>query len=218
LTFWPVLVIPFVMMTETSDTLTERILALAPERSRGVLVAAYETFLQFGVRRASMQDIADHAGISRAALYLHYRNKTDIFRALMAHYFTASTALVAEALEGGGDVTDALRRAFAAQTGEAAAVMMASPHAEELLSLKQSVARDIIAEGTLALARVYGAWMQRGVAEGRIAAAGAGPDPDATARAMLAALDGLKHAGLTPEDHTAARDRLADLFGRALAP
>ena len=203
---------------ETPDTLTARLLALAPERSRGVLVAGYETFLQFGVRRASMQDIAEKAGISRAALYLHYRNKTDIFRALMAHYFVASTGLVAEALEEGGSVTEAIARAFAAQTGEAAAVMMASPHAEELLSLKQSVARDIIVDGTRDLVRVYGAWMRKGVAEGRISAEGAGRDPEETARAMLAALDGLKNAGLPPEGHAAARDRLAALFGRALTP
>lgn len=206
------------MDEDTAHSLTARILSLAPERSRGVLVAAYETFLQFGVRRASMQDIADQAGISRAALYLHYRNKTDIFRALMAHYFDAAAALVDEALAQGGTPAEALRRAFAAQTGEAAAVMMASPHAEELLSLKQSVARDIIADGQLGLAEVYARWLSRGVGAGRISAAGAGPDPDATARAMLAALDGLKHAGLSPEDHETARDRLADLFGRALAP
>jgi AcrR family transcriptional regulator len=213
-----IFVISSFMTVEPSQSLTERLLTLAPERSRGVLVAAYETFLQFGVRRASMQDIAKQAGISRAALYLHYRNKTDIFRALMAHYFTASTGLVAEALEEGGSATEALRRAFAVQTGEAAAVMMASPHAEELLSLKQSVARDIIAEGTQSLARVYGAWLRKGVAEGWISTVGAGTDPEATAQAMLAALDGLKHAGLPPAGHVAARDRLAELFGRALTP
>jgi len=203
---------------DSLDTLTARLLALAPERSRGVLAAAYETFLQFGVRRASMQDIADQAGISRAALYLHYRNKTDIFRALMAHYFTAAAALVEEALARGGPPAEALRAAFAAQTGAAATAMMLSPHAEELLSLKQSVARDIIAERTQHLVRVYGHWLAQGVAAGRLSADGAGPDPEATARAMLAALDGLKHAGLPTGEYARQRDRLADLFGRALAP
>ncbi|MBF9059914.1 TetR family transcriptional regulator [Rhodobacterales bacterium HKCCSP123] len=197
-------------------TLTERTLALAPERSRGVLVAAYETFLQFGVRRASMQDIADRAGISRAALYLHYRNKTDIFRALMAHYHEAAASLVAEVLADEDTPATALRAAFAAQTGDAAVEMMASPHAEELLSLKQSAARDVIAAGHDRLADVYATWMQAGVAAGRMSTGGAGPDPHVTAQAMLAALDGLKPLGIDREGYAAARDRLADLFGRAL--
>ena len=207
-------------MDGTTDTqaLNARILALAPERSRGVLLAGYETFLHFGVRRASMQDIADRAGISRAALYLHYRNKTDIFRALMAHYYAAAAELVAEALSRGGQPTDALRAAFAAQTGDAAVQMMASPHADELLSLKQSAARDIIAEGHDRLADAYAAWMQAGVAAGRIAVTGAGPDPHVTAHAMLAALDGLKAMGADRDAYVAARDRLAVLFGRALTP
>ncbi len=205
-------------MDHETQSLTERILALAPERSRGVLVAGYETFLQFGVRRASMQDIADRAGISRAALYLHYRSKTDIFRALMAHYFAAASDLAAEALARGGTPSEALRAAFAAQTGDAATELIVSPHAEEFLSLKQSVARDIIAEGAARLARVYGAWLARGLADGTIAEDGAGPDPEAAAWVMLTALDGLKTAGLTPEAHGQARDRLALLFGRALTP
>lgn len=204
--------------TPLPRTLTERILALAPDRSRGVLVAAYATFLQFGVRRASMQDIADAAGISRAALYLHYRNKSEIFRALMAHYHEAAVSLVAEVLAEEQSPTDALRAAFAAQTGDAAVEMMASPHADELLSLKQSAARDVIAAGHDRLADVYATWMQAGVAAGRISMTGAGPAPHVTAQAMLAALDGLKPLGVDREGYAAARDRLAVLFGRALTP
>lgn len=206
------------MEATPGTTLTDRILARAPERSRGVLAAAYGTFLRFGVRRAAMQDIADQAGLSRAALYMHFRNKNDIFRALMAHYYAAAAELVAEALERADTPTEALRAAFAAQTGDAATEMMASPHAEELLSLKQSAARDVIAEGGARLTAVYADWMQAGVAAGRISMTGAGPDPHVTARAMLAALDGLKPLGAERAGYHAARDRLAVLFGRALTP
>jgi AcrR family transcriptional regulator len=102
-----------------------------------VMEAAYAVFLQYGVRRASMQDIADRAGMSRAALYLHYKNKADIFEALMGAYFDAAAEAVDEALAAHDDPSDALIAAFAAQVGDAAEGMMQSPHAEELLSAKQ---------------------------------------------------------------------------------
>ncbi|MGP1358553.1 TetR/AcrR family transcriptional regulator [Roseicyclus sp.] len=199
--------------------LTGRIRArVADPRAWAVLEAGYGAFLQFGLRRTSMQDIADRAGMSRAALYLHYRNKEDIFHALMEAYFAAAADAVAEALARQGDPVEALTAAFEAQMGDAAEMMHRSPHADELLSAKHGIARDLMADGYARLARVYGDWLVAGLAAGRIAPEAVGPDPQAAARAMLAALDGLKQAGLDWEDYLEARDRLARMFGRALRP
>ena len=47
-----------------------------------ILGAAFTLFGRYGFKRASMEDIASEASLSRAALYLQFRNKEDIFRDL----------------------------------------------------------------------------------------------------------------------------------------
>ncbi len=44
--------------------------------------AALRAFSLYGYQRMSMEDIAQGAGLSRAALYLRFRNKKDIFATL----------------------------------------------------------------------------------------------------------------------------------------
>ena len=50
-------------------------------RRERVLAVALEVFGRYGFRRASMDEIARSAGISRQGLYLHFANKEALFRA-----------------------------------------------------------------------------------------------------------------------------------------
>jgi AcrR family transcriptional regulator len=45
-----------------------------------ILDAGLIQFAQFGLRKTSMQDIAEQAGISRASVYSYFKNKDEIFR------------------------------------------------------------------------------------------------------------------------------------------
>ena len=49
-------------------------------RERKILDAATQVFLRYGVKRASMGDIASEAGVARQTLYNSYSNKDDILR------------------------------------------------------------------------------------------------------------------------------------------
>jgi len=205
------------MHSATPPSLTDRILARLPDdKARQIMAAAFESFLHYGVKRTAMQDIADRAGMSRAALYLHYRNKDDIFRALMEAYYAAAAEAVAETLAAHDDPVAALRAAFAAQSGDAAERMMDSPHAEELFSAKMAGAGDVTRAGEANLAKAYATWLQDGVAAGQLSATSVGPDATLTAAAMLASVLGLKQAGLGAAGYVAARDRLAVMFGTSL--
>lgn len=44
--------------------------------------AAREMFLQKGVSRTSLEQIAAHAGVTRGAVYWHFQNKADLFYAM----------------------------------------------------------------------------------------------------------------------------------------
>ena len=50
------------------------------EREKNILEAALRVFNRHGVKRTSMGDIADEAGISRQTLYKAFRSKDDVLR------------------------------------------------------------------------------------------------------------------------------------------
>jgi TetR/AcrR family transcriptional regulator, regulator of autoinduction and epiphytic fitness len=54
-------------------------------RRERVLTAALEVFGRYGFRKASMDEIARSADISRQGLYLHFANKDALFRAAVRH-------------------------------------------------------------------------------------------------------------------------------------
>lgn len=70
------------------------------------MMAAFETFRAYGFRRTSMEDIAKAAGMSRAALYLHFRNKEDIQRSMTVAYYDSVASKVEEAFSQEGSVAD----------------------------------------------------------------------------------------------------------------
>ncbi|MBI3897365.1 MAG: TetR family transcriptional regulator [Gammaproteobacteria bacterium] len=49
----------------------------------GILDTAEQVFLKKGVSRTSLNDIADAAGVTRGAIYWHFKNKADLFDAMM---------------------------------------------------------------------------------------------------------------------------------------
>ncbi|MEO1613491.1 MAG: helix-turn-helix domain-containing protein, partial [Pseudomonadota bacterium] len=51
------------------------------DRRARILESAVGVFGRYGFKRCSMEDIAEAAGMSRPALYQHFKNKTEIFRA-----------------------------------------------------------------------------------------------------------------------------------------
>jgi AcrR family transcriptional regulator len=51
-----------------------------------IIDAARSVFIRHGYRRVTMGDIADAAGISRAALYLAFSKKEDLFRAVIQQH------------------------------------------------------------------------------------------------------------------------------------
>jgi len=53
----------------------------ALQRRNEILAAALDCFLKFGFQKTSLEDIAKAARISRPLIYVHFKNKEDIFEA-----------------------------------------------------------------------------------------------------------------------------------------
>lgn len=52
-------------------------------RIEQVADAALRLFARYGYKRTSMDDIAKEAGLAKATLYLHFKGKDDVFRAML---------------------------------------------------------------------------------------------------------------------------------------
>lgn len=48
-----------------------------------ILDAAVQVFLERGFQRSAMQDVAERAGVTRGAVYWHFRNQLDLLEALL---------------------------------------------------------------------------------------------------------------------------------------
>lgn len=198
------------VQTETDHTQDPRRMA--------ILKAAFEAFSSYGFRRTSMEDIARAAGMSRAALYLHYRNKEDIFRSLTQFYYDDAVAQVQGVLARELPCDAALAQAFTAQAGQIFDALLASPHGDELLDTKYAHGADIAQAGEARLVAVYGAWLQEQAKAGHVTLTTANGDATALAATMMAALHGLKAPRPTPEAYREATALLARIFARALTP
>ncbi|SPF80591.1 HTH-type transcriptional regulator MtrR [Pseudoprimorskyibacter insulae] len=160
-----------------------------------------------------MADIAQAAGMSRPALYLHFKNKEDIFRSLVSEYYADSEIALDAALASAGPVENVLKSAFAAMHGPTIQPLLESPHGAELLDTTATLHGDIARDGDAALTLRLTQWLAE--AEGRHEIALSLPAAE-TAKVIMAALKGVKEPPFA--QYVANRDRLATLFAKALRP
>jgi TetR/AcrR family transcriptional regulator len=81
----------------------------------GILATAVELFAERGYRSTSITDVADAAGVSRAAIQYHFRRKEDLFSECAWTVFGHSSAHVADAIvRSGPSLNERLAAAFAA--------------------------------------------------------------------------------------------------------
>lgn len=69
------------------------------EMQRRIVDAAYESFWRLGYRRASVDSIAERAGVTKRTVYAYFRSKDDLLAAVLQRY----AELAAERLRHIGD-------------------------------------------------------------------------------------------------------------------
>jgi len=184
---------------------------VAPDRLDEILNAAFYAFAQYGYRRTSMDDIARGAGLSRTALYQHFRNKEDLFRRLTLRFFDSACLDLQQALaEPGQSAADAILAGLIAKDGKFMQVVLGTPHGSELMDAGTAISADIVAAGEARMQALFADWMaQNGVAQDL-------GTPATIAAALMLALKGLKTGAASLADYRAGQHQLARVFGRAL--
>ena len=112
-----------------------------------ILDAAMGVFRHHGFRRSSIEQAAEAAGLTRQALYHHFKSKEALFRAVIERvYETALAAQIAAAgaaEKAGGSLADILTAEVTARLKHMLASFEGSPHIEELFSEHLLQSRDL---------------------------------------------------------------------------
>lgn len=177
-----------------------------------ILDAAFHAFATYGFRRTTMDDIARGVGLSRSALYLHYRNKEDLFRKLAERYFTDALAAMEAALMAPGQTPEqALIAAFTAKDGKFMDVVLGTPHGAELMDAGMTLTCDLFQQAEALKIGLLSRWLTAlPMAEGIGSA-------EAVARTIMVSAMGLKFPGQTLDGYRQGQRQLARLFARAVA-
>lgn len=199
-----------------SAILEQRVQAsVDPKRAR-ILDGAMKVFLAYGFTRTTMDDIARASEVSRPALYLLFRNKTDIYRALAADFVDEALAHARAALAEEGALVQRLERAIECAMQRLLEVED-SPHGAEIMDMKNSLAGDIVAAGRAGM----GVLVEEAIAaEARRAGVGLaerGLSARMLSDLLLDAIDGMKMRALPREEQQAATLSYIALIGRLLA-
>jgi AcrR family transcriptional regulator len=112
-----------------------------------ILDAAMLVFRRHGFRRSSIEQTAEAAGLTRQALYHHFKSKEALFRAVIERVhenaLAAEIAAVGAQEKAGLGLADILVAGLIARLKQFIASFEGSPHVEELFSEHLLQARDL---------------------------------------------------------------------------
>jgi AcrR family transcriptional regulator len=162
-----------------------------------VLAAALRCFARDGYRRTALDRVAAEAGISRAALYLHFANKEALFRALVGDLHAQTLAAAARAARHPGDLAARLTAVLAAKSGRFFDLLRSSEHAEEFLDENHRLCGDLSGRAAAVHARLIARILAAAATAGDISLSGAGLSAPQAAELLLATADGIKARGRT---------------------
>lgn len=114
-----------------------------------------KVFLAYGFSRATMDDIAQSAEMSRPALYLVFKNKADIYRALAAGLVDESFDKARLALHAKGTLGERMIAAIDACMISIFSEIAASPHGADILDAKSNLAGDLLLSWKRDLAGIF---------------------------------------------------------------
>ncbi|MDG4860882.1 TetR/AcrR family transcriptional regulator [Streptomyces sp. T-3] len=84
---------------------------VAPDAARRLLVAAVEAFAERGYHATTTRDIAGRAGMSPAALYIHYKTKEELLHRISTIGHDKALHILSSAAEGPGSAAERLAQA-----------------------------------------------------------------------------------------------------------
>ena len=91
------------------EKITDKKELLQKFRTEGILDAAIKVIAQKGLEKATMEQVADEAGISKATIYLYFKNKDDLYYHCVMTRFEKIMCLMRQAVEGVDDPIERIK-------------------------------------------------------------------------------------------------------------
>ena len=142
-----------------------------------------------------MGEIAREAGISRAALYLHFDTKEALFRALVERLHEQALAAAGTAARAELPVAGRVLGVLEAKSVPLFEVLRSSEHAQEFIDENNRLCGDVSRAAARRYEHLITDMLARADADGELALGRAGVRPAAAAEMLLATADGLKARG-----------------------
>lgn len=185
-------------------------------RRARILEGAMGVFMTYGFQRTTMDDIAKAAEISRPALYLQFRNKTDIYRALASTFLDEIVGRARAAMSRPGTLGERLGGAMHLAY-ECMLEIEESPHGAEMLDMRNKLAADLVGEGRATFRALIEAAVDADVARRGIRIGDRGLAAGTLADCLLDAIDGMKLRGLPAGEQRRAIDAYIAVLTNAVA-
>jgi AcrR family transcriptional regulator len=109
-----------------------------------IVRVARALFIRYGIRRTSMDDVAKAANAAKGTVYLAFDSKEALFRAVCEDVCDELLTRTREAAQRIDAPTERILARLEAKYAWLHGWVQTSPHADELLSSKDSVAADIL--------------------------------------------------------------------------
>ncbi|GAA6162631.1 hypothetical protein NBRC116590_03350 [Pelagimonas sp. KU-00592-HH] len=103
------------------------------EKEIQILESAVEVFLRYGVKRTTMNDISEAAGVARQTVYNNFKNKDEIMRAVIRLFCIRSINEIETRLPACETLEDRLRLVFEVTTLRPYEKMHSTPNAEDII-------------------------------------------------------------------------------------
>jgi len=104
------------------------------EREEKIIEAAIQLFMRYGVKRTSMNDIAEEAGIARQTLYNAFSNKDAVLQATIRLLADRAIAGIEAGLKNTNDLGDQLDVVFKHIAVAPFDLLDASPNSEDIVA------------------------------------------------------------------------------------
>jgi TetR/AcrR family transcriptional regulator, regulator of autoinduction and epiphytic fitness len=165
----------------------------APEAKRAaILEAAMRLFSQYGYRRTSIDDIARAAEIAKGTVYLSFKSKEEIFRALCESLIERMESAVTAARATRGSIDERLVAVLEAKFGFLFETVYKSAHAAELMDSKNRLSADLFAQFYRRYMKVLREVIEEATRAGELAPARMELDADDLSQMLVAAANGIE--------------------------
>ena len=181
-----------------------------------ILQAGMKAFLAYGYSRVTMDQIAQTAEMSRPALYLVFKNKADIYRALAAKLVGESFQKARLALAADGTFSERVNAAVDTCMISAYADIAASPHGAEILDAKSTLASDLLLSWKRDLGGIIQSAIEKEAARTGVDLAASDLSAEILSQFLLDGIEGMKHRLTDPDQQRKAVRGLVKIVERAL--